>query len=301
MSHSAPLQIPIAPAGPAAPRHRRHPDWLKVRLPAGPAYEELRGTLHGLDLHTVCEEALCPNIAECWGHGTATFMILGDICTRGCRYCAVDKGHPTELDLEEPARVAEAVVRMGLRHAVVTSVDRDDLQDGGAELFAETIRQIRERAPGCAVEVLIPDFQGSESSLQTVLEARPDILNHNIETVPRLFPTIRLGGNYVRSLTLLGRAAAFSAAMPAKSGMMLGLGESMAEVLAVMADLRAHGVRILTLGQYLQPTRKHAVVARYVDPEEFAALKVRGLAMGFAHVESGPLVRSSYHAERQVV
>jgi lipoic acid synthetase len=318
MTDSAPLHIPIAPAAaphPAPhpphpepphgartpePRHRRHPDWLKVRLPGGPIYEELRGTLHGLDLHTVCEEALCPNVAECWGHGTATFMILGDICTRGCRYCAVDKGHPTELDLDEPARVAEAVVRMGLQHAVVTSVDRDDLADGGAELFAETLRQIRTRAPGCTVEVLIPDFQGSEPSLRTVLDAGPDILNHNIETVPRLFPQIRLGGDYEQSLTLLERAAAFDPGLPTKSGMMLGLGEAPAEVLGVMRDLRTHGVQILTLGQYLQPTRKHAPVARYLDPSEFVALKTRGLELGFTHVESGPLVRSSYHAERQV-
>jgi lipoic acid synthetase len=272
-----------------------------VRLPGGPAYEQLRSTLHGLDLHTVCEEALCPNVDECWGAGTATFMILGDICTRGCRYCAVDKGHPTELDLAEPGRVAEAVVRMDLKHAVVTSVDRDDLPDGGAEIFAETIRSIRARSPQCTVEVLIPDFQGSEPSLRTVLDARPDILNHNIETVPRLFPTIRLGGEYTRSMTLLARAAASDLDLPTKSGMMLGLGETIAEVLGVMSDLRAHGVRILTLGQYLQPTRKHAPVDRYVDPAEFADLKVRGHGMGFAHVESGPLVRSSYHAERQVV
>ena len=301
MIESAPLRIPIAAAGaPAAPRHRRHPDWLKVRLPGGPTYEQLRSTLHGLDLHTVCEEALCPNVAECWGAGTATFMILGDVCTRGCRYCAVDKGHPTELDLDEPERVAEAVTRMDLRHAVVTSVDRDDLADGGAEIFAETIRLIRARTPRCTVEVLIPDFQGSEPSLRTVLAAKPDILNHNIETVPRLFPKIRLGGDYQRSLTVLARAAASDAALPTKSGMMLGLGETIPEVLEVMSDLRAHGVRILTLGQYLQPTRKHAPVDRYVDPAEFAELKVRGLEMGFKHVESGPLVRSSYHAERQV-
>ncbi|HWN81286.1 MAG TPA: lipoyl synthase, partial [Candidatus Udaeobacter sp.] len=302
MIDSAPLRIPIAQAGapgavaPAAvPRHRRHPDWLKVKLPGGPSYERLRSTLHGLDLHTVCEEALCPNVAECWGAGTATFMILGDICTRGCRYCAVDKGHPTELDLEEPSRVAEAVTRMDLRHVVVTSVDRDDLADGGAEIFAETIRSIRARMPECAVEVLIPDFQGNEASLRAVLAERPDILNHNIETVPRLFPTIRLGGDYARSLELLRRAAAADPDLPTKSGMMLGLGETIPEVLGVMADLRAQGVRILTLGQYLQPSRKHAPVDRYVDPAEFAELKLRGLDMGFAHVESGPLVRSSYH------
>ena len=315
MSTSKPLYIPIASAAhyPATPpmashsaaaaagaRHRRHPDWIKVRLPGGPIYETLRGTLHGLDLHTVCEEALCPNIAECWGNGTATFMILGDICTRGCRYCAVSKGHPTELDLDEPGRVAEAVSRMGLHHVVITSVDRDDLTDGGAEIFAATIRQVRERTPACAVEVLIPDFMGNERSLDTVLAARPDVLNHNIETVPRLFPAIRLGGNYARSLAALARATRSAAAMPVKSGMMLGLGEERQEVLAVMADLRAQGVRILTLGQYLQPTKKHAPVARYLHPDEFAELRARGLELGFTHLESGPLVRSSYHAERQL-
>jgi lipoyl synthase len=297
---AAPSMAPhSAPAG-AAPRHRRHPDWIKVRLPGGPVYDALRGTLHGLDLHTVCEEALCPNIAECWGNGTATFMILGDICTRGCRYCAVSKGHPTELDLDEPARVAEAVSRMRLRHVVITSVDRDDLADGGAAIFAETIRQVRERTPECAVEVLIPDFQGDERSLATVLAAVPDVLNHNIETVPRLFPSIRLGGDYARSLAVLARGARHAASMPVKSGMMLGLGEEREEVLAVMADLRAQGVRVLTLGQYLQPTKKHAPVARYLHPDEFAELRARGLELGFTHLESGPLVRSSYHAERQV-
>jgi lipoic acid synthetase len=279
---------------------RRHPDWIKVRLPGGPSYERIRGTLRGLRLNTVCEDAMCPNVGECWGHGTATFMILGDVCTRGCRYCAVSKGHPTELDREEPARVAEAVSEMGLRHAVITSVDRDDLEDGGSSIFAGTIREIREQAPGCRVEVLIPDFQGREASLRTVLEARPDILNHNVETVPRLFPAIRLGGDYALSLELLARAHRFDPEMVTKSGMMLGLGETREEILAVMRDLVASGVSVLTLGQYLQPTKKNAPVARYLDPEEFTDLQSIGMAMGFRHVESGPLVRSSYHAERHI-
>jgi lipoic acid synthetase len=304
MSEAISTRIPIAMAdGPrasasaAGATHRRHPDWLKIRLPGGPVYERLRGTLHGLELHTVCEEALCPNIAECWGRGTATFMILGDICTRGCRYCAVSKGHPVGLDLDEPARVAEAVARMGLGHAVITSVNRDDLEDGGAEIFAGSIRAIREQVPACAIEVLIPDFEGREASLRTVLEARPDVLNHNIETVPRLFPSIRLGGDYGISLELLGRAHAFDPALPTKSGMMLGLGETREEVLAVMHDLLDRGVQILTLGQYLQPSRKHAPVARYLHPDEFVQLKAIGESLGFRHLESGPLVRSSYHAE----
>lgn len=280
--------------------HRRHPDWIKVRLPGGPSYERIRGTLRGLRLNTVCEDAMCPNVGECWGHGTATFMILGDVCTRGCRYCAVSKGHPTELDHEEPTRVAEAVSEMGLRHAVITSVDRDDLEDGGASIFAGTIRAIRERTPGCRVEVLIPDFQGREASLQTVLEARPDILNHNVETVPRLFPTIRLGGDYAMSLELLARAHRFDPERVTKSGMMLGLGENREEILAVMRDLVASGVSVLTLGQYLQPTKKNAPVARYLDPDEFTELRSVGMAIGFRHVESGPLVRSSYHAERHI-
>jgi lipoic acid synthetase len=296
----APLQrIPIA-AAEAEPRHRRHPDWLKIRLPGGATFERLRSTLHGLELHTVCEEALCPNLAECWGRGTATFMILGDVCTRGCRYCAVAKGHPIGLDLDEPERLAEAVVRMGVHHAVITSVDRDDLEDGGAQIFAGSIRAIRRRMPDCRVEVLIPDFAGREASLHAVLESGPDVLNHNIETVPRLFPSIRLGGDYQRSLEVLRRARAYDASLPTKSGMMLGLGERMDEVVEVMSDLRACGVEILTLGQYLQPSRKHAPVLRYLHPEEFVELKATGLGLGFRHVESGPLVRSSYHAESQL-
>jgi lipoic acid synthetase len=227
-------------------------------------------------------------------------MILGDICTRGCRYCAVGKGHPVGLDRDEPARVAAAAVEMGLRHAVVTSVDRDDLEDGGAEIFAATIHAIRERAPGCMVEVLIPDFQGREASLRAVLAARPDVLNHNIETVPRLFPRIRLGGDYGLSLELLRRSRAIAPAIPTKSGLMLGLGETLDEAIAVMHDLHAVGCEILTLGQYLQPTRKHTPVARYLHPDEFADLRATGLALGFRHVEAGPLVRSSYHAERHV-
>ncbi len=243
---------------------------------------------------------MCPNVSECWGRGTATFMILGDICTRGCRYCAVAKGKPAPLDLEEPARVAEAATAMGLRHAVITSVDRDDLADGGAAIFAECIRQLRARLPGCAVEVLIPDFQGSAAALAQVLEAGPAVLNHNIETVPRLYPSIRLGGDYQRSLRVLAQSLELAPGVPTKSGVMLGLGEEDAEVVEVLRDLRQVGVEILTLGQYLQPTPKHAAVRRYLTPAEFDAWGKTARTMGFRHVESGPLVRSSYHAESQL-
>jgi lipoic acid synthetase len=280
--------------------HRRHPDWLRVRLPHGPTYERLKGTMRGLRLHTVCEEALCPNVGECWGRGTATFMILGDVCTRGCRYCAVSKGHPGPLDVDEPARVGEAAERMGLRHVVLTSVDRDDLEDGGAGIFAATIAAIRDRLPACRVEVLIPDFQGRRASLEAVLAARPDVMNHNIETVPRLFPTHRLGGDYALSLELLERSREIAPSIPTKSGMMLGMGETDDEVRVVLGDLRRVGVEILTLGQYLQPGRKQAPVDRYVTPSAFADWRLWGESMGFRHVESGPLVRSSYHAESQL-
>ncbi len=279
---------------------RRHPDWLKIRLPGGSGYERLKSTLRRARLHTVCEEASCPNLGECWGRGTATFMILGDICTRGCRYCAVSKGHPAELDLDEPERVAAAAARVGLKYIVLTSVNRDDLADGGAAIFAATTRALRRSIPGCAVEVLIPDFQGSDASLRAVLAAQPSILNHNIETVPRLFPTMRPGGDYDLSLELLRCAGRMAPAIPTKSGMMLGMGETDQEVHAVMADLMSVGVRVLTLGQYLQPTRKHVAVDRYLHPDAFAELGRRGQEMGFEHVESGPLVRSSYHAEFHV-
>ncbi|MBE3552902.1 MAG: lipoyl synthase [Kyrpidia tusciae] len=278
----------------------RRPDWLKIQLRTGENYRELKALMRGQTLHTVCEEARCPNLFECWSHRTATFMILGRICTRACRFCAVTSGRPTELDLQEPERVAEATVAMGLRHVVVTSVARDDLEDGGAEIFASTIRAIRRRAPGCSVEVLIPDFQGQEMSLRKVLEAGPDILNHNVETVRRLSDRVRSRAKYERSLQLLGRSKAIAPRIPTKSSIMVGVGETWEEILATMDDLRAVDCDILTIGQYLQPTRKHLAVDRYYTPDEFAQLKEEGLKRGFRHVESGPLVRSSYHAHEQV-
>lgn len=284
----------------SVPIDTRRPDWLRVRLPGGPNYSELKGIMRGLELHTVCEEARCPNIGECWEAKTATFMILGDTCTRACGFCAVKTGRPGTLDLGEPLRVAEAVERMGLKHAVITSVNRDELEDGGAGIFAGTIRQIRKRLPACGIEVLIPDFMGDEASLSTVMRARPDILNHNIETVPRLYPQVRPKGRYQRSLELLARAKRLDATVYTKSGIMLGLGEEMDEVVQVFRDLRAHDVEILTVGQYLRPTANHLPLMRYVTPEEFAELKVEALSLGFRHVESGPLVRSSYHAASQV-
>lgn len=281
-------------------RPLRRPDWLKIQLHTDENFRELKSLMRNRTLHTVCEEARCPNLYECWSNRTATFMILGRVCTRACRFCAVASGKPTELDLEEPARVAEAVEQMGLRHAVVTSVARDDLEDGGASIFAATIRAIRERVPGCSVEVLVPDFQGREASLRTVLDARPDILNHNIETVRRLSDRVRSKAKYGRSLWLLARSKELAPDIPTKSGMMVGVGETWEEILETMDDLRAAGCDILTVGQYLQPTRKHMPVARYYTPEEFDRLKEEGLRRGFRHVESGPLVRSSYHARDQV-
>jgi len=274
------------------------PPWLKVRAPGSENYLRLKGVMKELKLHTVCEEARCPNIGECWHHGTATFMILGDVCTRACAYCAVAHGKPHELDRAEPARVADAIERMALRHAVITSVDRDDLADGGAFIFAETIRRTRERVPGCRIEVLIPDFQGLESSLRAVLDAGPDVLNHNIETVPRLYRMARSGGKYRRSLELLDRSR-YWPSIATKTGIMVGLGEEIDEVVAVFDDLRRVGVSILTIGQYLRPSPAHAPMVRYYHPDEFAELKRLALARGFAHVESGPLVRSSYHAHEQ--
>jgi lipoic acid synthetase len=274
----------------------RRPQWLRAPAPAGENYRDLKGLIERLRLHTVCESAACPNVGECWNHRTATFMILGNVCTRRCGFCAVTKGAPLPVDYDEPRRVAEAAEAMGLKFAVVTSVNRDDREDGGAELFAMTIRAIRERVPGCGVEVLVPDFQGSLQAVDTVLDAAPDVFNHNTETVPRLYRQVRLGARYERSLDLLAHAKRRAPAIPAKSGLMLGLGETLDEVRETMRDLRACGVDILTLGQYLRPSPQHLPIARYVPPEEFAQLREEGLRMGFGHVESGPLVRSSYHA-----
>ena len=289
------IEAPLEFIRPREPK----PAWLKVRAPGSENYLRLKSVMKQLQLHTVCEEARCPNIGECWHHGTATFMILGDVCTRACAYCAVAHGKPTELDVAEPARVADAIERMGLRHAVITSVDRDDLADGGAFIFAETIRRTRERVPDCRIEVLIPDFQGEESSLRTVLDAAPDVLNHNIETVPRLYRMARSGGKYARSLELLDRSRRYRPAIATKTGIMVGLGEDIEEVVTVFDDLRQMGVSILTIGQYLRPSTAHAPMARYYHPDEFAELKRLALARGFVHVESGPLVRSSYHARQQ--
>jgi lipoic acid synthetase len=276
------------------------PKWLRAPAPAGENYHDLKGLIERLRLHTVCESAACPNVGECWNRRTATFMILGNVCTRRCGFCAVQKGAPLPVDYDEPERVAEAVEAMGLKFAVITSVNRDDRPDGGAELFAMVIRAIRRRIAGCGVEVLIPDFQGNLSAVETVIEARPDVLNHNTETVPRLYRQVRLGARYERSLGVLAHAKVCSPATPTKSGLMLGLGETADEVLQVMRDLRAHHVDILTLGQYLRPSPKHLPIVRYVSPEEFAEFRREGQAMGFAHVESGPLVRSSYHASDAV-
>ena len=274
------------------------PPWLKARAPGGPNYHEVRGLVESLALHTVCQSAHCPNIGECWEQRTATFMIAGNVCTRRCGFCAVQKGAPLPLDWDEPERVAEAVSRLGLEYAVVTSVNRDDRKDGGAELFARTIHAIRRRRPGCRVEVLIPDFQGSAEALRMVLEAGPDVLNHNIETVARLYRAVRPGSRYPRSLDLLARAREWAPQTPTKSGLMVGLGEEMAEIVETLQDLRAHGVDIVTIGQYLRPSSRHLPIARYYTPEEFARVKDVALGLGFRHVESGPLVRSSYHARR---
>jgi lipoic acid synthetase len=280
-------------------RREQKPEWLKVKAPGSPNYVRLKRLMGDLRLNTVCEEAHCPNIGECWHHGTATFMILGDICTRNCGYCAVPHGRPATLDTAEPERVANAVAQMQLKYVVITSVDRDDLKDGGAFIFAETIRQIRARIPSCQIEVLIPDFQGKEEPLRAVLEAGPDILNHNTETVPRLYRMARPGGRYPRALELLDRARTIAPHIPTKSGIMVGLGEEWDEIMAVLADLRSVGCGILTIGQYLAPSASHLPVVRYYHPEEFEMLKSSALSMGFGHVESGPLVRSSYHAHEQ--
>jgi lipoic acid synthetase len=277
----------------------RLPSWFKVEARTGPDYLDIKQTMERLNLHTICEEARCPNRWECWNARTATFLILGDICTRRCHYCSVETGRPLAVDHEEPRRVAEAIQALGLRHAVITSVNRDELADGGAAVFAETIRQTRRLSPGCTIEVLIPDFEGNEDALAMVCAEKPEILNHNIETVRRLFPSIRPQGKYQRSIDLLGRAKQFG--VRTKSGLILGMGETLDEARAVMRDLRSVECDIITIGQYLQPTREHLPVARFYDPAEFALLKDESLALGFTHVESGPLVRSSYHAEQQIV
>jgi lipoic acid synthetase len=287
-----------APLNFVRPREPK-PEWLKVRAPGSDNYLRLRGIMRGLKLNTVCEDAHCPNIGECWHHGTATFMILGDVCTRACSYCAVAHGKPTELDLDEPRRVAEAVQAMGLQYAVVTSVDRDDQADGGAGIFAATIREIRRLRPDTRVEVLIPDFKGDAAPLRTVLDARPDVLNHNTETVPRLYRMARSGGKYARTLELLDRARTHAPDIPTKTGLMVGLGEEHDELVEVFRDLRGVGVSILTVGQYLRPSPAHTPMTRYYHPDEFRALKDAALALGFVHVEAGPLVRSSYHAHEQ--
>ena len=278
---------------------RRLPEWFTVRMPGGPNFLDLRRQLRSAELHTVCEEAHCPNIAECWERKSATFMILGDVCTRACRYCAVTSGKPASLDVDEPARLARTVERLGLRYCVITSVDRDDLPDGGASVFAECIERIRERLPECKVEVLIPDFAGDRDALHTVLDAGPTVLNHNIETVRRVFKSVRAKGDYDLSLDLLARSREHVADIPTKSGMMVGLGETTDEVVETMGDLREAGVELLTVGQYLRPSPGHVAMDRFYHPREFAELERAGRAMGFRHVAAGPLVRSSYHAEEQ--
>jgi len=287
----------VTASAPAPPLPR--PAWIRARAPQGPVHDRLMRLMRGLELHTVCEEAHCPNLGECWSRGTATFMILGDVCTRACGFCAVRTGLPGRApDTDEPRRVAEAVERMGLRHAVVTSVNRDDQEDGGAAIFAATIREVRTRVPGCAVEVLVPDFKGSWSALQAVLDARPDVLNHNVETVPRLYRRARAGASFARSLELLGRSRA--AGLLTKSGIMVGLGEEQVELEETIRAIRSAGADILTVGQYLRPSGQHLPVVRYYPPEEFEEIRRLALGLGYAHVESGPLVRSSYHAEEHV-
>ena len=295
MSSSSQL-IQISPTPPLrAPK----PSWLRAKAPVGDNFHNLKKLARGLGLHTVCESAQCPNIGECWNHKTATFMLLGDICTRRCGFCAVPKGRPQPIDLDEPRRVAEAVATLGLKHAVVTSVNRDDDNLGGARVFADTIREIRELVPDCRIEVLIPDFQGMDEALKIVLDARPDVLNHNTETVPRLYRTVRSGARYQRTLDLLANAKKFSPGMVTKSGVMVGLGETSAELVEVFRDLGTRGVDILTVGQYLRPSKDHLPIARFYAPEEFQYLKDEALRFGFRHVESGPMVRSSYHAHEQ--
>jgi lipoic acid synthetase len=288
------IQIELAPP-PRVPK----PQWLRAKAPVGENFHNLKKLARGLGLHTVCESAQCPNIGECWNHKTATFMLLGDICTRRCGFCAVPKGRPEPIDWDEPRRVAEAVATLGLKHAVITSVNRDDDNIGSARIFAETIRAIRESTADCRVEVLIPDFQGLEESLRIVLDAQPDVLNHNTETVPRIYRSVRSGARYERTLTLLENAKKFSPGMVTKSGVMVGLGESAGELVEVFRDLGTRGVDILTIGQYLRPSKDHLPIARFYTPEEFVHLRNQALRFGFRHVESGPMVRSSYHAHEQ--
>ena len=300
---------PVAPPPDGAPteylpfRQRKglhgRPEWLKARAPVGEGYSDIKDTMRGLKLHTVCEEAMCPNIGECWNNRTATFMILGNICTRSCGFCNILTGRPTELDLDEPYRVAEAARKMDLRHAVITSVNRDELKDGGASIFAETIREIRAQVPGCAVEVLTPDFKGDRDAIKTLIDARPDTFNHNIETVPRLYPAVRPQAKYGRSLEVLRHVKEINPDGLTKSGFMVGLGEAEEELHETMRDLREHEVDILTIGQYLRPSENHLPMSRYYTPKEFASLRRYGFELGFKHVESGPLVRSSYHAHEQ--
>ena len=290
------VQIDLAPKvrGPK-------PEWLKARAPMGENYHELKKLARTLELHTVCESAQCPNIGECWNHGTATFMLLGNLCTRRCGFCAVPKGAPLPLDFDEPRRVAEAVATLKLKHAVITSVNRDDDNIGAATVFAETIRQVRALTPDCQVEVLIPDFQGREDALKIVLDAKPEVLNHNTETVPRLYRAVRSGGRYKRTLDLLSNVKKFAPGMVSKTGVMVGIGEETNELLQVFFDLAARGVDILTIGQYLRPSKDHLPMTRYYTPDEFRYLKNEAMKMGFKHVESGPLVRSSYHAHEQAI
>lgn len=288
------VNIELSPA-----KHVPKPSWLKARPPMGENYHDLKKLARGLELHTVCESANCPNIGECWNHKTATFMLLGDLCTRRCGFCSVPKGKPLPIDFDEPRRVAEAVVRLGLKFAVVTSVNRDDDNFGGARIFADTIREIRKAKPDCQVEVLIPDFQGIDDCLKIVLDAKPDILDHNTETVPRLYRVARSGARYERTLRLLGNVKRFSPETASKTGIMVGLGEDMGEILEALRDLAAEKVDILTIGQYLRPSKNQLPIARYYTPEEFRFMKEEAMKLGFKHVESGPLVRSSYHAHEQ--
>jgi lipoyl synthase len=290
------VQIDLAPKRPV-----KKPEWLKARAPMGDGYHELKKLARTLDLHTVCESAQCPNIGECWNHGTATFMLLGNLCTRRCGFCAVPKGRPLPLDYDEPRRVAEAVHTLQLKHAVITSVNRDDDNLGAARIFAETIREVRALIPDCQVEVLIPDFQGREDALRIVLDARPEVLNHNTETVPRLYRTVRSGARYQRTLDLLANVKRFAPGMVSKTGVMVGIGETTDELLQVFRDLARQQVDILTIGQYLRPSKDHLPLTRYYSPDEFRFLKDEAMQMGFRHVESGPLVRSSYHAHEQAV